>query len=399
MLTKKQLSRYADVLVWGMSKARSVPFKKHDTVVVRYDMPATALAEVLYEKLLVAGRQTVLRAGQTAVMEETFYRCADAEQLVFLAPGDRELIKNVNGNISLLAPDSLTHLSRIDPMKIGKAAAARKPLRDILDKRESNGDFAWTLCLCPTSELARHAGLSLEDYTRQIVKACFLDKKNPTTHWETIFQKAAAIKKWLNSMEIKVLHIESAHTDLEITPGKKRKWVGISGHNIPSFEIFLSPDWRGTRGVYFADMPSFRNGNPVRDLRVEFKEGKAVKVTARAGQAFARKYLSTDPGAARLGEFSLTDKRFSRIDKFMANTLFDENFGGANGNCHVALGASYADTFAGNPAALTKTIKQQLGFNDSAIHWDIVNTEKKRVTAVLENGEKTTIYENGKFTY
>ncbi|WP_041280496.1 aminopeptidase [Desulfosudis oleivorans] len=399
MLTKKQLSRYADVLVWGMSKARSVPFKKHDIVVIRYDMPATALAEVLYEKLLAAGRQVVLRAGQTAVMEETFYRCADAEQLVFLAPGDRELIKNVNGNISLLAPDSLTHLSTIDPMKIGKAAAARKPLRDILDKRESNGDFAWTLCLCPTAELARHAGLSLEDYTRQIVKACFLDKKDPTAHWETIFQKAAAIKKWLNSMEIKVLHIASEHTDLEITPGKKRKWVGISGHNIPSFEIFLSPDWRGSRGVYFADMPSFRNGNPVRDMRVEFKDGKAVKVTARAGQAFARKYLSTDPGAARLGEFSLTDKRFSRIDKFMANTLFDENFGGANGNCHVALGASYADTFAGNPAALTKTMKQQLGFNDSAIHWDIVNTEKKRVTAVLENGEKTTIYENGKFTY
>jgi aminopeptidase len=51
-----------------------------------------------------------------------------------------------------------------------------------------------------------------------------------------------------------------------------------------------------------------------------------------------------DRGASRLGEFSLTDRRFSKINRFMANTLFDENFGGRWGNCHVALGASYMPT-------------------------------------------------------
>ncbi|MFZ5564475.1 MAG: aminopeptidase [Thermodesulfobacteriota bacterium] len=398
MLTPKQLEKYADVLLWGVSKARPVRFKKHDVIAVRYDTRAVPLAEVLYEKLLTAGRHVILRSGQTPVMEELFYRHADAEQLLFLAPGEKEMMKGLNGNISLIAPDSLTHLSKIEPGKIGKAAAARKPLRDILDKRECNGDFAWTLCIYPTPELARHAGLSITDYTRQIVRACFLDKSDPVDQWEKIYQKATAIKKWLNSLKIKTLRVESARTDLEITPGDKRKWVGISGHNIPSFEIFISPDWRGTRGFYFADMPSFRNGNPVRNMRVEFSAGTAVKITAETGESFARKYLATDPGATRLGEFSLTDRRFSRIDKFMANTLFDENFGGGQGNCHVALGASYADTFSGDPATLTRSMKQRLGFNDSAIHWDIVNTEKKRVTAVLEGGEKKTIYENGKFT-
>ena len=93
-----------------------------------------------------------------------------------------------------------------------------------------------------------------------------------------------------------------------------------------------------------------------------------------------------DPGACRLGEFSLTDKRFSKIDRFMANTLFDENFGGAHGNCHVALGSSYADTYAGDPSQLTKALKDKLGFNDSALHWDLVNTEKKRVEAYLKGG-------------
>jgi aminopeptidase len=83
----------------------------------------------------------------------------------------------------------------------------------------------------------------------------------------------------------------------------------------------------------------------------------------------------------------------------MADTLFDENFGGEQGNCHIALGASYADTFAGDPATLTASEKKRLGFNDSALHWDLVNTEKKTVTAELPSGKKTVIYENGCFRY
>jgi aminopeptidase len=98
-----------------------------------------------------------------------------------------------------------------------------------------------------------------------------------------------------------------------------------------------------------------------------------------------------------VGEFSLTDKRFSRIDRFMADTLFDENFGGKEGNCHLALGSSYSDTFSGDPAKLTPALKKKLGFNDSALHWDLVNTEPKTVTAYLTNGKNIVIYESGEF--
>ena len=83
----------------------------------------------------------------------------------------------------------------------------------------------------------------------------------------------------------------------------------------------------------------------------------------------------------------------------MANTLSDENYGGKYGNCHVALGASYSDTYDGNPSELTPELKKNLGFNDSALHWDFVNTENKRVVAHLASGKQTTIYENGKFKY
>jgi aminopeptidase len=200
-------------------------------------------------------------------------------------------------------------------------------------------------------------------------------------------------------MRVKTYHIESNNIDLKVTPGEHRKWVGISGHNIPSFEIFLSPDWRGTEGIYYSNLPSFRSGNYVKGVRLEFKKGSAIKIIAEAGEKFVVKQLSLDNGANKLGEFSLTDKRFSRIDKFMANTLFDENHGGRYGNCHLAVGASYSDTYDGNPADLTKRMKKILGFNDSALHWDLVNTEKKTVTAHLSSGKKVIIYDNGKFTY
>ncbi len=94
-----------------------------------------------------------------------------------------------------------------------------------------------------------------------------------------------------------------------------------------------------------------------------------------------------DAGASRVGEFSLTDRRFSRIDRFMADTLFDENFGGNHGNSHIAVGSSYTDSYTGNQADMTKALKKKLGFNDSALHWDLVNTEPKTVTAHLNSGK------------
>jgi aminopeptidase len=83
----------------------------------------------------------------------------------------------------------------------------------------------------------------------------------------------------------------------------------------------------------------------------------------------------------------------------MADILFDENFGGVSGNCHIAVGAAYSDTYAGNPKNLTKKLKAQLGFNDSALHWDLINTEQKTVTATLKNGKKILIYAKGMFQY
>lgn len=398
MLTEKQLKRYADVLIWGLQTAKSRRIARNDIVLVRFDLAAVSLAELLFAKLLKAGAHPLMRLNPTAMMEHDFYTLANSKQLVYIPPGEEDLFKRLNGSISIFAPESITHLAKIDPQKIARSVLSKKKLRDVLDKREAQKEFSWTLCMFPTAQLAKHAGISQKAYGAQVARACFLNSAAPVIEWQNIFKQAQRIKRWLNRLPVKALQVTSENVDLRISLGQKRRWVGISGRNIPSFEIFVSPDWRGTQGNFYADQPSYRSGNHVHGVHLRFKDGRLVKIAAEKGQSFVRQQLGMDEGAARIGEFSLTDKRFSRINRFMANTLYDENFGGPHGNCHIALGSSYSNTYAGKPVELTQPLKRKLGFNESALHWDFVNTEKKQVTAILKSGREVLIYENGKFT-
>ena len=400
MFTKLQNERYADVMIWAMQAARrNGKFKKYDTVLLRTDTAAVPLAEVIYKKLLAARFNVVTRIMVPEGFSKSFYELSDNKQLSFMAPGEKEFQGAINGLIALHAPQDLTHLKNIDPARIAKNAVARKPIREILDEREQQGLFSWTLCNYPTEELAGRAGLSVKEYSNQIVRACFLNEKDPVKKWKEVTKQINEIGAWLTSLPIDTLRVESEHMDFEVLLGSQRRFIAGGGCNIPSFEIFTSPDWRGTRGVYFADLSSYRSGNYVKGVRLEFKNGRVVKADAEQGADFVRKMVAMDRGAAQIGEFSLTDRRFSKINKFMADILFDENFGGKYGNCHVAIGASYADTFSGPQSKLDKKMKEKLGFNDSSLHWDLINTENKRVTARLKDGSTQVVYEKGEFKY
>jgi len=173
--------------------------------------------------------------------------------------------------------------------------------------------------------------------------------------------------------------------------------VGMTGRNIPGYELYLAPDWRTVKGVYYADQPSIRWGRLVSKARLEFHNGVALEAEAEHGGTFLTGRMASDIGARRVGEFSLTDSRISRVERFMAHTLLDENYGGAAGNCHIALGGASAMSFSGPPQELTQERAEALGFNASGMHWDLVNTEPKRVTATLPGGGKRAIYENGQF--
>ena len=398
IFTKTQLDRYADVMVWAMETARrGGKFKKYDKVLVRAEIGAMPLVQAVYERLLDKRYNPVVRFIAPGALQRALYTKADDKQLAFIPVGEEPFQESLNGLIALRAPEDLTALKSVNPARIGKAAVARKNIKDILDRTEQAGFFSWTLCNYPTQELADKAGLTLKQYAAQVAKACFLNEKNPVQKWKDVMKQIGETGKWLNGLKIDRLHVQSAHMDFEVLLGEKRKFISGGGNNIPSFEIFTSPDWRGTRGVYFADLSSYRSGNYVKGMRLEFKDGRAVKATAEQGQEFLRKMLAMDRGAAQIGEFSLTDRRFSKIDKFMADILFDENFGGKHGNCHVAIGSSYADTFDGDVRKLDKKMKEKLGYNDSSLHWDLINTEDKTVHATLKGGKKILIYQKGQF--
>ncbi|GBR76763.1 peptidase M29 [Candidatus Termititenax persephonae] len=354
------LSKYAEVLIWGLTTAHQKKYQPYETVMLRWDLAALPLAEKVYEKLIQLRLNVISRSLASEKMEYSFYQHADQKQRRFVSQGEKELYASLNGNIFLSAPSSLTHLKNINSKKMGETAVARKFLREIAQRREEKGLYGWTLCMYPTQELADKARLSLPEYTQQVIKACYLDAPAPVKKWQQTLQMATEVKKWLNALPIKTFQVESAHTDLTITYGAKRRFMGVSGHNIPSFELFTSPDWRGTRGRYYANLPSYRGGNYVEGVDLLFEKGSAVKIRAKKGEEYVQQTLHLDRQANKIGEFSLTDIRFSNIDKFMADILYDENYGGQAGNCHIAVGASYSDTYTGDQKRLTKKIKQDL---------------------------------------
>ncbi|MGD9157238.1 MAG: aminopeptidase [Desulfobacteraceae bacterium] len=400
MFTKKELNNYADALIWGlMAMNDKAELISDDVVYLRGDYTALPLLEVLHRKLLELRLDPMLKLGKTEQMEVDFYNIAEGKQLNGLYPWWKDEFKHVRGSIYVYAPLSLTHLKDAPVEKQQTMARSITPFREFLDEQENKGLFSWTLGMWPTQCLADHAGLTLEEYKDQIVKACYLDSDDAVASWEKTQSEIDFVKSWLDALTPKVnyFHLESKNIDLKITPGKDRMWLGGRGANIPSFEIFTSPDWRGTNGVFYANQPSFRSGHLVRGVRLEFKDGLVVKASAEEGEDYLISTLDTDEGARKVGEFSLTDKRHSKIDKFMADTLFDENFGGKHGNSHIAVGNSY-ETYTKDVSELDEEKKKELGFSSSVVHWDLVNTEDKKATAVMKDGSKTVIYEDGMFT-
>lgn len=400
MFTKKQLENYGKALMWGLMKMKKGQFEPNDAILIKADLDAIPLLEVLFRMVLEQGWQPIPRVLMTETMELDFYTIASDSQLDYIHPWWKEEYSHIRGSIFIDAPTSLTHLKDTAPEKQQLVARAMKPWREFVTAQEQNDLFAWTLGIWPMECKAEKAGLTLDEFKDQIVKACYLDSDDVMAEWDKTHKGIEKIKTWLNSFVDGVdhYHMTSNNIDLIITPGQKRKWNGGGGANIPSFELFMSPDWRGTTGTFFSDLPSYVGGRLVKDVRLEFENGVVTKATASEGEDYLLSTLDTDDDAHKTGEFSLTDIRHSKIDRFMADTLFDENFGGKSGNSHIAIGQAYAESYTGNQAELTPELKKELGFTESAVHWDLINTEDKTVKAIMKDGTSTIIYENGMFT-
>jgi len=393
---QKILQNYAKVMVdFALGKGEGI--NNNDVVYLVYDLEAKPLALAIYERILEKGGHPIVKSTDED-FEKLFFEKANENQLKFTPKKYlKSLVDTIDHRLYIIAPTDPFLLKNIDPKKIILANLSRQILKKWIFEKEDKGNLTWSLCLYGTEGLAKEASLSIEEFWGEIIRACFLDQEDPLFFWRSVFSKINDLVKKINSLPVEKFHIISKDTDLYICLGEKRVWRGGSGANIPSFEIFTSPDWRGTEGKIYFDYPLYRYGNLIKDIHLEFKHGRVVKAQAKKNEKLLQEMIFKQKNADKIGEFSLTDKSFSRISKFMANTLYDENFGGDFGNSHIALGSSYHFCFLGDKKKMKKKDWQKLGFNDSTEHCDIINTQEKEVFAILKNGIKKLIYKDGRF--
>jgi aminopeptidase len=394
---KEILEKYAQVLV-NYALNGGTGLKQKEVVFLRIPDVAKELGRALRNEVLRQGGQPLLRIYPTG-MEADFYELANEEQLTFFPEqylhAQAELIDHA---ISIIGETDPFELLNTDPDKIMKTQVAAKPYRDWLMEKENRGAFSWTAALWGTQAGADQVGLSLEEYWQQIIQACFLDEANSVHKWQTLQKQQEKIKQQLDDMKIEKVHIVGPEVDLTIRIGADRVWRAGSGANIPSFEFFTTPHMHGTEGWIRFNQPLYRYGNVIEDIELYFEQGKVIKSNASKGQNVLQSMLAA-PQADMLGEFSLTDSRMSRITHVMAETLYDENIGGPHGNMHVAVGMAYKDCYRGDPSQLGADDWNALGFNDSAVHTDIITTAERTVTASLQDGSELVLYKDGKFTF
>lgn len=392
---QKIIDSYAHVLVnFALNSGKGV--QKGEVVQCSVPDVAKPLALALQNTILQAGAHPIIRLIPTG-FDKDFYNLANEEQLQFFP---RKFLKAraelIDHQIGIIAEPDPLELSKVEPRKIMMARNIQKPYRDWLNKKENHGKFTWTLALWGVQAKADEVGLSLKDYWQQIIKACFLDEADPVAKWREVFAMQESIKKKLNDMRIEYVLVKGEDVDLKVKIGVDRIWQGGSGRNIPSFELFTSPDWRGVEGWIKFNEPLYRYGNIIRDIYLKVENGIIVEAKASQGNKFLQEMLQTK-NANKFGEFSMTDRRMSRITHQMAETLFDENIGGRYGNSHLAIGMAYKDCFRGDPSKVEAKQWEAMGFNDSAEHTDMMTTTDRQITAVLGDGQKVLIYEGGQF--
>ena len=390
------IQKYAQVLVhFALNSGQGV--KSGEVVQCVVPDVAKPLARHLQNEVLKAGAHPMVKIIPTG-FDKDFYEYASMDQLTFF-PEEylRARADLITHTISIIADVDPEELKDVDPAKIMTARNSKKQYRDWLMDKESEGNFTWTVALWGVEAKAKIVGLTLEKYWEQIINACFLDQENPIYEWKQLYQLQQTIKDRLNQLEIETVHVEGQDADLRLTLGANRIWKGGSGRNIPSFELFTSPDWRGSNGWIKFNQPVYRYGSVINGVRLEFTDGIVTGATASEGEKLLTEMLKTE-NANKVGEFSLTDGRMSRITHPMAETLFDENIGGPFGNTHLAIGMAYRDCYRGDESKVSKQEWREMGFNDSAEHTDIVSTTDRTVTATLTNGQKKVIYKDGQFT-
>lgn len=296
----------------------------------------------------------------------------------------------------------------VDDYKAAEVAKTYRTSRPVYKEKQNINEVSWCIAGIPTLQWAKKVFPNSidpkQDLWNAIFKMCLIDKENPIEEWE----KANVEKKLrcdkLNELKLKELHYRnSLGTDLNVCLSKDAIWGGgaeklkdgrVAILNMPTIEVFTTPDYRKTNGIVYSAKPLVYNGTIIDEFMLKFEEGKVVGFDAKKGLETLRSIIEGDNQAAYLGECALVehDSPISASKILFYETLFDEN-----ASCHLALGAGFP-TSVNNTENNTSEQLLEKGINVSTVHVDfMIGTEDLDITGITYTGEKVKVFTKGKF--
>ena len=301
-------------------------------------------------------------------------------------------------------------LRGINP-KYFKAFAARikisKPYRDAIDNKHQ-----WCIAAVPGEAWAKkvHPELSkraaVEQLWKDILYTARADGEDPIADWEEHNRDLKARSKYLNDLRLRELRYHSANgTDFkvgliptaEFHAGRDKTMQGVVyDPNMPTEEVFTSPDRRTAEGIVYATKPLSYQGQLIENFSVRFEKGRAVEVKAEKGQDVLEQIISMDEGCHYLGECALVPKEspIHQSGLLFYNTLFDENAA-----CHLALGFGFDECVKGFEN-MTKEELYEIGVNDAGNHTDfMIGSDDLSIDGVDEHGNVHPIFRNGTWAF
>jgi aminopeptidase len=236
----------------------------------------------------------------------------------------------------------------------------------------------WTIAAYPTAGWAETV-FGTPDVDRlwaAVSTAVRLDEDDPNAAWHEHLRSLRARARTLNELRLDAVRFHGGGTDLVVGLLPQSEWMSggreIDGRpfvaNMPTEEVFVTPDRNRADGVVRSTMPLPLNGAVVEGLEIRFRDGAIVAIEADSGAEVVRGQVAVDEGAARLGEVALVDgsSRVGEAGLTFFNVLFDENAA-----CHIAYGHS-AGAVDDESAALGAEEQLALGINQSSVHTDFM---------------------------